>query len=147
VFYIPECGQTYDDLKLLIEQHGGIVVDQHECFTYQIKPEHAKLKMKDFYQGSIYVCNWIRDSIDSNKGNPTNIGGTKMLGKKDDNKLSECNNPSSKKLNISKKKKFTIVEGIKLFQIMGSNNTSNLNKSSFWQKIQDQRLIPERTAE
>ena len=34
VFYIPECGQNFDDLKLLIDQHGGIVVDQHECFTY-----------------------------------------------------------------------------------------------------------------
>mgnify|MGYP002633267574 FL=1 len=115
VFYIPECGQNFDDLKHLIDQHGGIVVDQHECFTYQIKPEHAKLKMKDFYQGSIFVCNWIRDSIEGNKSNPMQIGGTKMIAKKDDNKLSECNNPSCKKLNISKKKKFTIVEGIKLF--------------------------------
>ena len=103
--------------------------------------------MKDFYQGSIYVCNWIRDSVESNKGNPMQIGGTKMMAKKDDNFLSECNNMSCKKLNISKKKKFTIVEGIKLFQIMSSNNTVNLNKSSLWQKIQEQRLIPERTAE
>jgi len=50
-------------------------------------------------------------------------------------------------LNIGKKKKFTIVEGIKLFQIMSTNNTSNLNKTSFWQKIEEQRLIPERTAD
>jgi hypothetical protein len=71
--------------------------------------------MKDFYQGSIYVCNWIRDSIESNKNNPMQIGGAKMMSKRQDHKLSECNNPSSKKLNISKKKKFTIVEGIKLF--------------------------------
>lgn len=102
--------------------------------------------MKDFYQGTVYLCGWIRDSIEGNKNNDT-IGGTKMISKKDDHQISECNNPACKKLNISKKKKFTIVEGIKLFQIMGSNNTSNLNKSSFWQKIQDSKLIPERTAE
>lgn len=115
MFYIPECGQVYDDLKELIDLHGGMVVEQHECFSYQIKPEHAKLKMKDFYQGSIYICNWIRDSINSNKANPMEIGGTKMMAKKDDNFLSECVNVASKKLNIGKKKKFTIVEGIKLF--------------------------------
>ena len=34
----------------MIEEHGGMVVDQHECFTYQIKPNDAKLlKVKDFY--------------------------------------------------------------------------------------------------
>lgn len=51
VFYIPECGEHYDNLKKLIEDHGGMVVDQHECYTFQIKPESAKLKMKDFYFG------------------------------------------------------------------------------------------------
>jgi|TARA_B110001450_G_C17449780_1_gene411517 hypothetical protein len=90
VFYIPECGKVYDELKDLIEANGGMVVDQHECFTYQIKPENAKLKMKDFYQGSIYICNWIRDAITNNQASPMTIGGTKMIEKKDDNFLSEC---------------------------------------------------------
>ena len=49
MFYIPKCGEAYDELKDLIEEHGGMVVDKHECFTYQIKPEQAKLKMNDFY--------------------------------------------------------------------------------------------------
>jgi len=39
------------------------------------------------------------------------------------------------------------VEGIKLFQIMGSNNTNNLNRNHFWINIENNRLIPERTAE
>jgi len=90
VFYIPECGAHYDELKELIELHGGMVVEQHECFTYQIKPEHAQLKMKDFYQGPIYICTWIKDSITKNKVNPMEIGGTKMIAKKDDIFLSEC---------------------------------------------------------
>jgi hypothetical protein len=127
VFYIPECGQIYEELKNLIEIHGGMVIEQHECFSFQIKPENAKLKSKDFYQGSIYICSWIRDSINCHNSNPMETGGTKMMAKKEDNFLSECNNISSKKLNIGKKKKFTIVEGIKLFQVMSSNNTQNLN--------------------
>ena len=49
MFYIPECGEHYFNLKKLIEDHGGMVVEQHECYTFQIKPESAKLKMKDFY--------------------------------------------------------------------------------------------------
>jgi len=51
MFYIPECGEHYFNLKKLIEDHGGMVVEQHECYTFQIKPESAKLKMKDFYFG------------------------------------------------------------------------------------------------
>jgi hypothetical protein len=49
VFYIPECGEAFDLLKQKIEDNGGLVVEQHECFTYQIKPGDVKLKAKDFY--------------------------------------------------------------------------------------------------
>ena len=49
MFYIPKCGKVYNDLKYMIEEHGGMVVDQHECFTYQIKPEHANLGREDYY--------------------------------------------------------------------------------------------------
>lgn len=67
---------------------------------------------------------------------------------KEDNLLMECNNQAKcKKLNIGKKKKFTIIEGIQLLTIMNSNNTSNLNKRSFWQNVEEQRYIPERSAE
>ena len=43
MFYVPEInGERAEDLtgvRQLIEEHGGLVVDQHECFTYQIKPK------------------------------------------------------------------------------------------------------------
>ena len=55
---------------------------------------------------------------------------------KDDNFLMESQN-NSKQLNIGKKKRFTIVEGVKLLQIMNSNSSQYLSKNSFWQKIQD----------
>ena len=54
VFFIPECGEVLSDVRNRIESHGGMLVDQHECFTYQIKPSDAKLKMRDFYAGIIY---------------------------------------------------------------------------------------------
>jgi len=53
VFFIPECEQL-PSLRLKIEENGGLVVDQHECFTYQIKPENAMLKARDFYRGILY---------------------------------------------------------------------------------------------
>lgn len=55
-----------------------------------------------------------------------------MNDKKDDYFLRNNQSAHSKKLNISKKKKFTIVEGIKLFSIINSNASENLNKQTFW---------------
>jgi hypothetical protein len=43
------------------------------------------------------------------------IGGNKMIAVKDDSFLINCESDDCKRLNISKKKKFTIVEGLKLF--------------------------------
>lgn len=80
-------------------------------------------------------------------GNPMEIGGNKMITKKDDHYLIEASSDSCKQLNIGKKKKFTIVEGIKLFGIMSSNNPDNLNKSTFWANIEKNKLIPGRTAD
>lgn len=47
-----------------------------------------------------------------------------MMSKKDDHVLTICQNSGCKRLNISKKKKFTILEGIKLFSLMSSNTTA-----------------------
>ena len=33
VFYIPACDEK-DLLKSLIEKHGGLTTEIHECFTY-----------------------------------------------------------------------------------------------------------------
>ena len=92
-----------------------MVVDQHECFTYQIKPHKAKLKMKDFYAGAIYQSTWIQKAIERSLNNSNDIGGMKMLQLKDDDLLIQNESENCKKLNIGKKKQFTIVEGIKLF--------------------------------
>ena len=70
-----------------------------------------------------------------------------MIQLKEDHKLIDNTKDNSRQLNIGKKKQFTIVEGIKLFSVMSSNNTDNLNKMTFWQNIEKSRMIPERTAE
>lgn len=42
---------------------------------------------------------------------------------------------NSKRLNIAKKKKYTIIEGIKLFELTSSHKQSMINSSSFWNKV------------
>jgi hypothetical protein len=49
VFYIPPECDGFEELKTLIEEHGGIVVDTYGCYTYQIKITDAKVKNKDYY--------------------------------------------------------------------------------------------------
>ena len=118
MFYIPKCGQVYIDLKYLIEAHGGIVVDKHESFTYQIQPWQVKLKQKDYYKGSVYICEWIREAIKNNLATPMATVGNKMIEIKDDYLLSVLSQNNGKKLKICEEKEFTIVEGIKMFQII-----------------------------
>jgi len=103
--------------------------------------------MKDFYQGKIYGSSWITKAIEKNKDKPMEIGGNKMIAVKEDSFICQCESTDCKKLNISRKKKFTIVEGLRLFQIMSTNNSETMNKISFWQKIQDNKYIPERAAD
>ena len=55
-----------------------------------------------------------------------------MIQLKEDHKLIDNTKDNCRQLNIGKKKQFTIVEGIKLFSVMSSNNTDNLNKMTFW---------------
>jgi len=70
-----------------------------------------------------------------------------MLEYKDDHFLTENYKDSAKKLNLGRKKHFTIVEGIMLFKIIVQNHVDNLNKLIFWQNIETNQLLPERTAE
>lgn len=70
-----------------------------------------------------------------------------MLLYKDDHFITENTRENCRKLNISKKKNFTIIEGITLFGLFGTNNTDNLNKISFWKNIETNQVLPERSAE
>ena len=79
MFYVPRCGQLYEDIKEKIEENGGLVVDFHEVYTYQIRPTTGFFKASDFYQGSIYNTKWLDDAINANSESPMEIGGQKVI--------------------------------------------------------------------
>jgi hypothetical protein len=49
VFYIPSCDEK-DLLKSLIEKHGGLTTEIHECFTYQLHPLKVTENINPFYR-------------------------------------------------------------------------------------------------
>ena len=61
VFYLPPSREK-NDLKALIEKHGGLVTDMHECFTYQIAPLNEEVKKSNYFLGDVYYAHWIVDS-------------------------------------------------------------------------------------
>ena len=72
--------------------------------------DKAKADFAEYYKGPIYSSRWITDSVNEGK-----------LQKKDDYFICININEKSKRLNIGKKKKYTIIEGIKLFETVSSH--------------------------
>jgi hypothetical protein len=107
-FYFPD-SETSSDLKKLIEKNGGRTTDQHECFTFQLKPEKSKTDFSYFFKGAIYSAKWILESVDEGK-----------LLKRDDYFICINIDERSKKLNLGRKKKYTIIEGVMLFELITS---------------------------
>lgn len=62
VFYLPPSKEKLD-LKLLIEKHGGVTSDYHECFTYQIAPMSEDVHKMQYFWGDVFRAHWIVDSI------------------------------------------------------------------------------------
>ena len=52
-FYLPQ-SRDYNDLKILIEKHGGLVSDFHECFTYQIAPINEDVQKLQYFWGDVF---------------------------------------------------------------------------------------------
>lgn len=134
-FYIPRCS-AYDDLNEKIRKNGGLVVDQHECFTYQIKPDGVKIGFSDYFHGRIFSSRWLDDSIKQGKCLPA-----------DTYFVAQNLNENARKLNIGKKKKYTIIEGIKLYEIITNQKNIQENSNQFWSKVHNQGILPERTAD
>ena len=104
--------------------------------------------MKDFYQGTLYDQEWIEQAIRSNGGLKTQLGGTRVLSIKDDYQFMKFEDSEKcKKLNIGRKKRFTICEGIMMFQIISTNKTDNMNSINFWKRVEAKQQLPERTAD
>ena len=56
-------------------------------------------------------------------------------------------NENARRLNIGKKKKYTIIEGIKLYEIITNQKNLQENSNQFWAKVFNQGILPERTAD
>ena len=47
-FYLPPSKEK-NDMKLLIQKHGGVISDMHECFTYQIAPLKDSVEKNQYF--------------------------------------------------------------------------------------------------
>jgi len=60
--------------------------------------------------------------------------------------VSECPADKGLKLNIGKRKNFTIMEGIKIYQLLGIKKSRNV-PAHFWKSLEQMRVLPERSLE
>ena len=134
-FYVPQCS-GYQEIADKVIRNGGLVTDQHECFTYQIKPDQVKTGFQEFYLGKIYSSKWRVESIARGKCLPP-----------DEYMLTINFDEKARKLNVSKKKKYTIIEGIKLYELITNQKNIQANSNQFWNKVATQIILPERTAD
>ena len=66
-----------------------------------------KVSFKEFYGGKIFAARWITDSINQKK-----------CLSADTYFLAANTSEEARKLNIGKKKKYTIIEGMKLYELI-----------------------------
>ena len=62
VFYLPP-SRDQKDLKILIEKHGGMTSEIHECFTYQVAPISEDVPKTQYFWGDVFQGHWIVESI------------------------------------------------------------------------------------
>ena len=53
VFYLPPSADR-TDLRLLIEKHGGVISEFHECFTFQVAPITETVNRQLFFHGDVF---------------------------------------------------------------------------------------------
>lgn len=141
MFYIPDI-RARDKLRPLIEEHGGIIVNQYEAYVYQIKPTRglrsgSLSNEKYFYKGYVYNSDWIKDSIKK-----------KMLL---DEEEYLCGFNKSSKLSIIKKSErrtYNITEVLKVFDLVSEYGGSikKMPPMKFWQEMEALNHIPDRSA-
>ena len=95
-----------------------------------------KTSFSEYYKGPIYSSKWIVDSIQQGK-----------CLNKDDYFVCINIDERSRMLNIGKKKKYTVIEGIKLYEMITNHKNLQINNTQFWLKAQKQAILPERSAD
>lgn len=135
VFYIPQVDERAK-LAELIEANGGRCVEFAECSTFQIRPaSKTELDFNFFYAGKLYDEQWLKDSI--------KIG---YLLPCTDYELGINDSPHAMRLNMGKRKKITIVEGMKLYKILGAGKFDKVSIETY-KGIERQGYLPERSVE
>ena len=135
MFFIPEVDEK-QKLQEMIEANGGRVVEYAECNTIQIRPNSkTELDFNFFYAGPIYDQSWVTDSITSG-----------FVLNKQEYKIGINDNESALKLNIGKRKKITIVEGMQLYKLLGASKYGKVNPDTY-KGIERQGYLPERSTE
>ena len=120
MFFLPDVEES-KKLKELIEAHGGRCIEQFECGSYQIRTNSkTELDFNNFYKGELYDEQWIRDSIATGK-----------LEQKSEYALGENDSDEALKLNIGKRKRITIVEGIYLYKLLGAKQFAKVTVETF----------------
>ena len=58
-------------MKTTIEKHGGCVLQEHECFTFQLihmsEVQDKRYQRQEYYPGFIYNFRWVLESIEKGK--------------------------------------------------------------------------------
>ena len=135
VFFLPDVEESAK-LKLLIEAHGGRCIEQFECNSYQLRTaSKTELDFNNFYLGPVYDEAWIKDCISLN-----------ALQQMDEYKVGCNDSDQALKLNIGKRKRITIVEGMRLYKQMGARSFEKV-PMEYFKGIERQRVFPERSAE
>ena len=110
VFFLPQSTE-YAHLRILIEKHGGLVSEFHECFTYQIAPISYEVPKTHYFWGDVFTGNWIVDSIKAGR----------LLDKESYLAFHNREKNSLRVEFVDSKVKYTITEGIKVFEIAIAN--------------------------
>lgn len=135
MFFIPQVEERAK-LAALIEANGGRCVEYAECQTYQIRPmSKTELDFNFFYAGKLYDEQWIKDSVQ--------IG--RMLSPAE-YELGVNDSPHAMRLNMGKRKKITIVEGMRLYKLLGAGKYEKVSMDTY-KGIERQGYLPERSAE
>lgn len=137
-FFIPDSPE-HSELSKLIQNYGGKITRMHECFTYQIQPLEHKPKDAAYFAGNVYKAHWLVDSIQEQS----------LLDCSDYLAFSKSNKELGGGLKIEFTKgntQYTITEAIKIFSLALAN-PQVARGANFWNSIEKEGLIPNRTSD
>lgn len=130
LFYIPDKCKDKIELTELITEKGGNISLFHECFTYQVAcPDEINNEdiEKQYYKGSIFSSDWIKDSIKEDKLLPRDKYALRKLGKGKDFEYAKG------------KMQYTIREVVMIYDWIKDKKLKNSKRT--WQVMVDQGII------